>query len=92
MFVVPLKMMSTALSQEDETNSNICAFKTTFTVDSEHQLSTSTNCDNGMISLDYDCTKPGFILGNSPLTDGKYMWKVQSGNTMLLCTVHNGVQ
>lgn len=79
-FMAPEKMLSTALSMEEVTPSNSVEFMTTFTVDCDHQKFVKyspRDADDGGSTLDFDCTKPGFILGKTPLTEGKYTWKVR---------------
>lgn len=78
-FVMPVKKLSHALSQED-TVASTTESMATFAVDDKHwshvEYSPRGADDDGM-SVHYDCTKPGFVLGTIPLTDGKCTWKVQ---------------
>ena len=79
-FVGPVKRLSTVLSLEEVKLANRVQFMTTFTVDEEHQRfvvkCSPSDADDGGSILDFDCTKPGFILGKTPLTEGRYTWKV----------------
>lgn len=79
-FVVPVTKLSSALSLEDTAASTSESIMN-FTVDSEHltsvEYSTGEFDDGGML-IEFDCTKSGFVLGKTPLTEGRYTWKVCS--------------
>jgi hypothetical protein len=48
-----------------------------FMVDPEHQKFVEcTAQEDGSLMAMFDCAVPGYFIGQTPLTAGKYVWKV----------------
>ena len=83
MFASPLACLQHIVSEtvpplpadQDLTGSIAAAIP--FQVDPDYQV--SVDCvteEDGCLVASFDCAVPGYFIGQTPLTSGKYIWKV----------------
>lgn len=86
MFVSPVTSLQSVISElvpsfltESTGESQKHVATIPFLVDSEHfsSVSWSSEQDGGLMAS-FDCSEPGYFIGLTPMTAGKYTWKVSS--------------
>ncbi len=83
MYVTPVASIQQAitktsvLSLENEAAMKELPGTIPFEIDHNHQVSVQcTTEDNGCVAVSFDHANSGYFIGRTPMTVGKYTWKV----------------